>query len=454
MWRAILVAALLVAAPLAAQRRSEPMRLIVVDPAHFHASLVQREMYPSLAPRVSVYAPLGPELLDYLNRIAAFNSRQENPTHWALDVHCSNDPMGEMLRGRAGDIVVLAGRNRGKIDRILASLEAGLNVFADKPWIVTSGELPKLEQALELADRKGLVAYDIMTERYEVTSQLQRIFVNDPAVFGRLETGSAGQPAVRAHSIHHVRKVVAGIPLRRPAWFFDVAEYSEGLADVGTHVVDLVQWTAFPDQAIDYRKDIRVLAGRHWPLTLTRVQFQQVTLEPDLPRSLAPHVHDGQLDYYCNNSVGYTLRGVHVQLEIVWKWEAPEGSGDVYEATFRGSKARVEIRQGQAEKYLPELYIVPVSPAVRDEVFEAARKRAAALQAEFPGLAAEATEHELRLIIPPQLRVGHEAHFAQVARRFFEYLNSPRSMPAWERPNMLAKYYVTTKGVDLAQAAR
>ena len=44
------------------QQGSPPARLMVVDPGHFHASLLQREMYPSLAPRVSVYAPLGPEL--------------------------------------------------------------------------------------------------------------------------------------------------------------------------------------------------------------------------------------------------------------------------------------------------------------------------------------------------------------------------------------------------------
>jgi len=28
--------------------------LIVVDPAHFHAALVQKEMYPNLSPKVHV----------------------------------------------------------------------------------------------------------------------------------------------------------------------------------------------------------------------------------------------------------------------------------------------------------------------------------------------------------------------------------------------------------------
>ena len=66
-------------------------------------------------------------------------------------------------------MVVLSGRNRGKIDSHPASVEAGLNVLADKPWILESTDLPKLEAALAEADARGLVAYDIMTERFEVT---------------------------------------------------------------------------------------------------------------------------------------------------------------------------------------------------------------------------------------------------------------------------------------------
>src|SRR5437016_7693331 len=139
----------------------KPMQLIIFDPGHFHATLLQKEMYPWLAKRVAVYAPLGPDLLDYLNRVGLFNSRRENPTHWEMDVHASADPMAEMLRARAGNpgnIVVFTGRNRGKIDRILAALSGGLNVLADKPWIIASSDLPKLEEVLALAGRKQLGA--------------------------------------------------------------------------------------------------------------------------------------------------------------------------------------------------------------------------------------------------------------------------------------------------------
>jgi predicted dehydrogenase len=337
--------------------------------------------------------------------------------------------MAAMLRDRPGNIVVFTGKNRLKIDRILAALRAGLNVLADKPWIIRPADLPKLEEALRLAREKKLAAYDIMTERYEVTSQLQREFVDDRAVFG-------DPVRVKARSIHNVMKMVAGTPLKRPTWFFDIDEYGEGLADVGTHVADLVQWTLFADQLIDWRKDVHITGGRRWPLVLSAEQYERVT---GVPRQ-------GPLDYYCNNAVEYTLRGVPVSLEIGWEWEAP-GAGDVYEAGFAGTKSRVEIRQGAAQKYVPELYVVPAHA----ETAAAVERRVAALQARWPGVAAEPSGADLHIAIPPKYRVGHEAHFAQVTNRFVDFINAPDSMPAWEDAFMMAKYYVSTKGTEVGR---
>src|SRR6266852_944471 len=101
-------------------------RLMVLDPGHFHAALVQKEMYPWLSPRVSVYAPLSPDVLDYLNRIALFNTRKANPTSWEIELHTGPDFLERMLRERPGNVVIMTGRNRPKIDRALASVETGL----------------------------------------------------------------------------------------------------------------------------------------------------------------------------------------------------------------------------------------------------------------------------------------------------------------------------------------
>ena len=83
-------------------------------------------------------------------------------------------------------------------------------------------------------------------------------------------------------------------------------------------------------------------------------------------------------------------------------------------------------------------------------VWRALHDKVAALQTEWPGLAVITNAAEARIEIPVKFRVGHEAHFAQVANRFLGYLKSPKALPTWERADMLAKYYVSTKGVELA----
>jgi predicted dehydrogenase len=343
-----------------------------------------------------------------------------------------------MVAERPGDIVVLSGRNRAKIGYIRAALDAGLHVLADKPWVIRPADLPAFASALKTAEEKKLIAYDIMTERYEITSMLQRDLVNDPEVFGTIVPGSVAEPAVYMESVHHILKLVAGVPNLRPAWFFDVEEQGEALADVGTHLVDLAQWTLFPDAAVDLR-EIAVLEASRWPTTVDAAQFRQVTGESG-----------PGLDCYCNTRVSYTLRGIHVKLDVLWRWEAPAGTGDTHLAVYRGSKSRVEVRQGKDENYRPELYVVPGDSTVR----QALESRIAALAASYPGIGLKDRGGEVLVWIPDVYRNGHEAHFAQVTNRFFEYLQHPERFPAWENPNMLAKYEVSTKGVELSRATR
>jgi predicted dehydrogenase len=427
------------------------VRLMTLDPGHFHAALIQKEMYSGVAPRVDVFAPLGPDLIEHLKRVASFNRRAERPTTWLTEVHASPDFVQRMLAERPGNVVVISGRNRGKIDRILGSVRGGLHVLADKPWILRSADLPSLEAALADADAKGVVAYDIMTERFEITSILQRALVNDAAVFGRIATGTEANPAVYMESVHHLMKMVAGAPNIRPPWFFDTAEQGEGLNDIGTHLVDLVQWTLAPEQAIDYRKDVRVLSAQRWPTLIAEDDFRRVTGEAGFPPEVSASIVGGKLEYYANTLVSYTLRGVHTKLNVIWDWEAPPGGGDTHFAFYTGTRARVEVRQTKAGRYLPELYVVPDSMALKPEVLAAVRARIAALQQVHPGLGVEDRGPEIHITVPGALREGHEAHFAQVTSKFLTYLRNRTALPAWERPNMLAKYYVTTTGTELSR---
>ena len=100
-----------------------------------------------------------------------------------------------------------------------------------------------------------------MTERYEVTTILQKLLSQKAEVFGTLTTGSKEEPAVTKVSVHHFSKIVSGSPLLRPAWFFDVEQQGEGIVDVTTHLVDLVQWECFPEQVLS-PSDITMVSSK------------------------------------------------------------------------------------------------------------------------------------------------------------------------------------------------
>jgi len=427
------------------------VRLMTLDPGHFHAALIQKEMYPGVASQVHVYAPLGPDLLGHLARVTAYNTRAAAPTSWQLEVHTDEDPRPRMLREKPGNVVVLSGKNRAKIGHIVASVEAGLHVLADKPWILRSADLPMLDRALSEADRKGVAAYDIMTERFEVTLMLQRELVRDEATFGTIVAGSPAEPGVYMESVHHLMKVVSGAPNIRPAWFFDTSQQGEGLNDIGTHLVDLAHWTLFPDAGLDYKTDIKVLAAQRWPTMIPEADFRRVTGQAGFPDFLAASVKQGQLEYFCNTLVTYSARGIHTKLNVIWDWEAPAGAGDTHFAVYRGTRSRIEARQAKADGYRTELYIVPNAPRDMPAVLAAVRARLAAAAKTYPGVGVEERGSELRLTIPEALRVGHEAHFAEVTRNFLRYVGDRRQLPAWERPSMLAKYFVTTTGTELSR---
>jgi predicted dehydrogenase len=436
----------------AQEKRPMPdVRLMTLDPGHFHAALVQKEMYPGVDPRVDIFAPPGPDLDAHLGRVEAYNKRADRPTAWKLEVHSGADFFERMLRDHPGNVVVISGRNGVKMDRILGSVKSGLHVLADKPWILASRDLPKLEAALAEADTRKLVAYDIMTERFEVTSELQRVLVNDRSVFGEMIPGTEADPSVYMESVHHLMKVVSGAPNIRPPWFFDTSEQGEGFNDIGTHLVDLVQWTLFPDRAIDYRADVKVLAAQRWPTWIPEAEFKRVTNTAGFPASLAKSVKDGRLEYFCNTLASYTVRGVHTKLNVIWDWEAPAGSGDTHFAFYKGTRARVEVRQTKADRYLPSLYVVPASSQAKADVLAAVNARIKTEQKTYPGVGVEDLGAEIRVTVPDALRVGHEAHFAQVASAFLGYLRNRSTLPQWERPNMIAKYFVTTTATELSR---
>ena len=430
---------------------AEPVRLMTLDPGHFHAALIQKEMYPGVDPTVHVFAPVGPDLLLHLGRVTAFNERRERPTRWRLEVHAGPDYLERMLREKPGNVVVISGRNRGKIDRILASIEAGLNVLADKPWLIAAADFPKLEKALALAAEKRLVAYDVMTERSEITTILQRELCRDPQLAGKVGPGSASEPALEMESVHNILKLVAGAPNLRPAWFFDTEEQGEALADVGTHLVDLAAWLLFPEQALDYRSELRLVSARRWPTALSGDELRRVTGLKELPAELAARMQGDRLAYFANGEAAWSVRGTHVRVRALWNYEAPAGAGDTHTAVVRGSRARIEVQQAAEQKWLPELYVIANQASDAAALKSALERRVAELAKARPGLAVADEGSRLRVVIPERYRVGHEAHFAEVTERFLGYLKDPAALPRWENANMLAKYRITTEATEASR---
>src|SRR5258706_4660206 len=244
-------------------------------------------MYDNVDSVVHVYAPGGNDLKLHLDRVDAYNKRPENPTHWKGDVYTGDDFFETMLNEKKGNVVVLAGNNRKKTEYILRSLEAGFNVLADKPMVINGEGFDRLKKAFETAKEKNLMLYDIMTERFEITSILQRELSMIPEIFGTLEKGTDDHPAVEMKSEHNFYKYVSGDVVVRPGWFMDASQQGQGIVDVTTHLVDLVQWECFPEQTLDYAKDIIIDSAKRWPTIMTNSQFKTITKLDYVPSYLA-----------------------------------------------------------------------------------------------------------------------------------------------------------------------
>jgi hypothetical protein len=229
----------------------------------------------------------------------------------------------------------------------------------------------------------------------------------------------------------------------------DVSQQGEGIVDVTTHLVDLVQWECFPEQVIDYTKDIQLATAKRWATDMSLSQFKGITKLDSFPDYLKKDItNDSVLKMFCNGEINYVIKGVHAKVSVMWKYKAPEGGGDTHYSIMRGTKANLIIRQGAEQNYKPTLYIEPI---IRDTVYETTlTNQLKTIQSKHPGIELKKISNGWEVIIPEKYKEGHEAHFARVTEKFLEYLKN-QNLPAWEVPNMIAKYYTTTKALELAK---
>lgn len=424
------------------------VRLLTLDPGHFHAALLQKSMYKEIDSVVHVYAPEGPELEAHLKLIDQYNNRAEEPTTWKEEVYKGTDYLQKMLDEKKGNVVVLAGNNGKKTEYITKSIAAGFNVLSDKPMAIDTRGFDQLEQAFAVADKNKVLLYDIMTERYEITNMLQKELSLQQEVFGTLQKGTLENPAVTKESIHHFFKYVSGAPLIRPQWYFDVNQEGNGLVDVTTHLVDMIQWACFSDQLIDFKSDVNMLSAKRWTTAISPSQFKRSTGAAVYPDFLKSAVKDSILNVYSNGEMNYTLKGVHARVSVIWNFEAPKGTGDTHYSVMKGTKANLVIKQGAEQQYKPTLYVEPTTAGQKiDEV--GLRTSLKKIAQTYPGLDLKATKGGWEIVIPEKYKVGHEAHFAEVARKYLGFLKDGK-LPEWEKKALLSKYYTTTKALELA----
>jgi hypothetical protein len=86
------------------------VRLMTLDPGHFHAALIQKTMYDDVDSTVHIFAPNGPEVKDFLDKIASYNSRANEPTKWTMNTHFGNDYLEKMITDKPGNVMVVAGK--------------------------------------------------------------------------------------------------------------------------------------------------------------------------------------------------------------------------------------------------------------------------------------------------------------------------------------------------------
>jgi hypothetical protein len=304
-----------------------------------------------------------------------------------------------------------------------------MHVLADKPMAIDGPGFDALVRAFADARERGVLLYDIMTERFEITTMLQKAFSRIPEVFGELLHGSAAEPAVVKESVPlllEARVRLAGQAARRGsstsssrarAW-----STSRRISSISSN------GSAFPAETLDFSRDVAVLAARRWPTGITPAQFERLTQLRAFPEFLRKYVEpEGNLRVYANGEIDYRIKGVHAKVRVLWNYEAPPGAGDTHYSVMRGSKATLVIRQGAAEGWQPTLYIEPATSKVAAEMPALLAAAMPDVQAAFNGVDVERAGSEWRVLVPQEYHVGHEAHFGQVASAFLRYCRRGRA---------------------------
>ncbi len=424
--------------------------LTVLEPGHFHAALTLRERHPRVHDEILVYAAEAPgegdrgrEVAEFLELLAAFNRRPQHPTRWRPIVRVGPEPLGRLVADRPGDVVILAGKNDRKMALVRRLHDAGFHVLADKPWMTTAAALSDVRHVLG----GGARVMEMMTGRHATTARVAERLVAEPEIFGAFDGGEG--PAIQLASVHHLEKVVNGVPLRRPPWYFDVRVQGDGVADIPTHLVDQAQRFLAAGRAAT-GDGAELLAVRRWSTPVPRALFTRVTGAADFPPDVRADVTGEVLAYAGNVELSFRLGGVEVDLAARWDLTEPAGSGDEHSATVVGTGARVRVEQGRRTGFRRRLFVEPRGDRAR--IGAALERALAAWKPEFPGLAATASPDGFEIEIPAGAGTAHEAQFPLVLDELLRAIEGGR-WPDARAAETLAKYELLARALAATHTA-
>jgi predicted dehydrogenase len=424
------------------------VRLITLNPGHFHAHLIQSTMYDQVDSTVYVYAPDGPDVIQHLEVVENYNTRPEDPTSWNHIVYTGDDYLEKMIADKKGNVVILAGNNMLKTAYIKRAVDAGLNVLSDKPMAIDPDNFNLLKAAFASAGENSVLLYDMMTARYSIQRIIQGELMRLPGVFGEISKGSPDNPSIHMESIHYFLRYESGTIAPRPPWYFDVRQQGEGIVDVTTHLVDNVQWACFPEEIIDYRSDIDMISARRWPTEITRSQFEKVTGNARFPGYLDEYIeNDTVLQVYANGEMVYKLKDITVKIAAKWDFQAPEKRQDLISSSIRGTNASLVIGQRAEQDFRSVLYIEPDRTTDPDDFETVLLREFTVIQNKYPGVELKKLDKSWEVVIPRKYDLDS---YAELTKKYMQYLIDGK-MPDWEVSNMIARYYTTTSALELAK---
>ena len=410
---------------------ANPRRIVVIDPGHPHAAGVQIERLEGVSDTVLVFAPEGPELQEYLRVIDYYNGRKQSPTSWVEKVYTGKDYLKKVPKAGEGDFVVLAGKNSQKPDYILQSIRKGYNVFSDKPMAVDGKGYRKLEKAYRMAEKKGLILFDEMTERYNSYNILCREIMSMNDIVGEVAS-------YYIYDVHHYYKKSAGSVALRPSWYFDVREQGEGIADVSTHFIDLAMWQCSPDVPVS-KERVSAIAGSHYPTVISRDQFATVSGETDFPEFLSPYIRDGKLEVNANGTLQFAIDAIPVKIDIEWRY-GDDSTRDIFRQEIKCASAVILQTQDETTSNIRKMTV-----RMSDSAAEAVSAR---LSAKYPWVSlSRVSEGLYEVVTDAASRPRAVSGATATADKFLSFLNG-EPMPAWESVNTLTKYYITTSAVE------